>query len=166
MRQTAGAELISAHFTVATFQAAVPAVARMCDEFGVRVGIHNHGGYNFGGSPDVLDHLLKLGGKHIGITLDTAWCMQIGPYAGDPVKWIREKFPGRIYGVHYKDFIFDRRGQWSDQVVGTGNLDLPRVVAALEESGFDGPALIEYEANPENPIAALTECVRRFSQAT
>ena len=52
--------------------------------------------------------------------------------------------------MHYKDFLFDRRGQWSDQVVGTGNLDLPKVVAALEETGFDGPAVIEYEADPEN----------------
>jgi sugar phosphate isomerase/epimerase len=159
----AGAKLISAHFTVSTFGKAIPAVVPLCEEFGVRVGIHNHGGYNFGGSPDVLDYLLKLGGKQIGITLDTAWCMQIGPWAGDPVKWIRERFPGRIYGVHYKDFIFDRRGQWADQVVGTGNLDLPKVIAALEETGFDGPAFIEYEADVENPVPALTKCVHQFS---
>jgi sugar phosphate isomerase/epimerase len=162
--QIAGAELISAHFTVSTFNVAIPAVVRFCDEFGVRIGIHNHGGYNFAGSPDVLEHLLKLGGKNIGITLDTAWCMQIGPYAGDPIKWIKEKFPGRIYGVHYKDFLFDRRGQWSDQVVGTGNLDLPKVVAALEETGFDGPAVVEYEADPENPVPALAKCVEQFKK--
>jgi sugar phosphate isomerase/epimerase len=160
--QAAGAKLISAHFTVSTFATAVPAVARLCDEFGVRVGIHCHGGYNFGGSPDVLAHLLKLGGEHIGLTLDTAWCMQIGPYAGDPVKWIREKFAGRIYGVHYKDFVFDRRAQWSDVVIGTGNLDLPAVVSALEQTGFDGAAVIEYEADAKNPSPALAECVRKI----
>ncbi|MGA3067675.1 MAG: sugar phosphate isomerase/epimerase family protein [Tepidisphaeraceae bacterium] len=160
--QIAGAKLISAHFTPSTFQSAVPMVAKWCDEFGIRVGIHNHGGYNFGGSPDVLETLLKLGGKNIGITLDTAWCLQIGPYAGDPVKWIKEKFPGRIHGVHYKDFIFDRRAQWSDVIIGAGNLDLPAVVAALESTGFDGPALIEYEADPENPSPALTQCVQKI----
>jgi sugar phosphate isomerase/epimerase len=160
--QIAGAELISAHFTLPTFTTAIPQVVKLCDEFGVRIGIHNHGGYNFAGSPDVLDHLLKIGGKNIGITLDTAWCMQIGPYKGDPIKWIKEYFPGRIYGLHYKDFLFDPRAQWSDQVVGTGNLDLPRVVAALEETNFDGPVFIEYEADPTNPTPALTKCVEQF----
>ena len=159
--KAAGAKHISAHFTVATFQEAVPAAARLCDQFNIRIGVHCHGGYLFGGSPDVLEHLLKLGGPMIGLNLDTAWCMQIGPY-GDPIKWVRERFKGKIFGVHYKDFVFDRRGQWSDTVVGEGNLDLPAFVAALEETGFDGMAVIEYEADPENPVPALTDCVNRM----
>jgi len=164
--RAAGARHISGHFTVSTFATAIPAVAAMCDEFGVRVGIHCHGGYNFGGSPDVLEHLLQLGGKNIGLNLDTAWCMQIGPSVGDPVQWIRERFRGRIYGVHYKDFVFDRRGQWKDVIIGTGNLDLPGVVAALEETGFDGMAVVEYEADPQNPVPALSQCVKRIRDLT
>jgi sugar phosphate isomerase/epimerase len=113
----------------------------------------------------VIEHLLKLGGPNIGVNIDTAWCMQIGPWGGDPVQWVRERFKGRVYGVHYKDFVFDRRGKWEDVVVGTGNLDLPAFVRALEETGFDGMAVIEYEANPENPVAALTECVNRMRAA-
>lgn len=128
----------------------------------MRIGIHCHGGYMFGGSPDVIRHLLDLGGERIGVNIDTAWCMQVGPGHGDPVKWVRERFPGRIYGVHYKDFVFDRNGKWNDVVVGTGNLDLPAFVKALDETGFDGMAVIEYEADPENPVPALTECVQRM----
>lgn len=156
----AGAKHISAHFTVANFATAIPATVKLCEEFGIRVGIHCHGGYNFGGSPDVLEHLLKIGGKNIGLNLDTAWCMQIGPYAGKPIQWIREKFVGRIYGVHYKDFVFDRNAQWNDVVIGTGNLNLRGVVRALEETNFDGMAVIEYEADVNNPVPALTDCVR------
>ena len=152
---------ISAHFTAGTFHDAVPAAARLCEEFDIRIGIHCHGGYMFGGSPDVLDVLFKLGGPKIGINLDTAWCMQIGPN-GNPIQWVRERFKGKIFGVHYKDFIFDRRGQWTDVVVGTGNLDLPGFVRALEETGFDGMAVIEYEADPENPVPALTDCVKKM----
>jgi len=159
--QAAGAKHISGHFTIGAFQTAVPATARLCEEFNVRIGIHCHGGYSFGGSADVLEHLVKLGGPKIGINLDTAWCMQLGPY-GNPVEWVREKFKGKIFGVHYKDFVFDRRGQWSDTVVGEGNLDLPAFVAALEETGFDGMAVMEYEADPENPVPALTECVQKM----
>lgn len=159
--KAAGARHMSVHFTVGTFQSAVPAAVKLCEEFDVRLGIHCHGGYIFGGSPDVLEHLLKLGGPRIGLNLDTAWCMQIGPQ-GDPIKWVRERFKGRIYGVHYKDFTFDRRGKWNDVVIGTGNLDLANFVRALEDTSFDGMAVIEYEENPENPVPALSECVNKI----
>ena len=32
-------------------------------------------------------------------------------------------------------------------------------IDALEADGFDGMAVIEYEAEVENPVPALTECV-------
>jgi len=62
--------------------------------------------------------------------------------------------------VHFKDFVFERNGQWKDVVVGTGNLKLKAFADALQAGGFDGMAVIEYEADPENPVPALTECVK------
>lgn len=163
--QIAGAKYISAHFQVGNFQTVVPKVAALCDEFGIRIAIHCHGGYCFGGSPDVLRCLLDLGGENIGICLDTAWCMQIGPNLGRPIEWVKSRFKGRIYGVHYKDFTFASNGKWEDVIVGTGNLDLPGFVTALNEENFDGFAVIEYEANPENPVPALTDCVNAMRAA-
>ncbi len=160
----AGAKHISAHFKVDSFHKAVPTTAERAEEAGVRIGIHCHGGYMFGGSPDVIAHLLKIGGERIGVMIDTAWCMQIGPRQGDPVAWV-EKFAGRIYGVHYKDFTFDKDAMWNDVVVGTGNLDLPAFVGALEKANFDGVAVIEYEADVESPVPALTQCVERMRQS-
>ena len=154
----AGARHISCHFNIATFMQAVPKVRRWCREFGIRVGIHCHGGYNFGGQPSVLDYLIDLGGPEIGLCIDTAWAMQIGPHAGNPVEWAK-KYAGKIYGIHYKDFIFERNGQWQDTIVGQGNLDLPAFNAALRQGGFDGMAVIEYEADVENPDPALKRCV-------
>jgi len=163
--QVAGAKYISAHFQVGNFQTVVPKVAALCDEFGIRVAIHCHGGYCFGGSPDVLRCLLDLGGENIGICLDTAWCMQIGPNLCKPIEWVKSRFKGRIYGVHYKDFTFAGNGKWEDVIVGTGNLDLPGFVAALNEENFDGFAVIEYEANPDNPVSALADCVKAVRAA-
>lgn len=163
----AGAKHISAHFKVDSFTTAIPATQKLCDEFGIRIGIHCHGGYCFGGSPDVLEHLMKLGSPQIGLCIDTAWCLQIGPGQGKPVEWAK-KYAGKVYGVHYKDFVFDRAGQWTDVVVGEGNLDLPAFVKELDAGGFDGMAVIEYEANPENPVPALKNCVeamRRIAKA-
>ena len=154
----AGARHISCHFTVSTFMQSVPKVRRWSKEFGIRVGIHCHGGYQFGGQPDVLDYLINLGGPEIGLCIDTAWAMQIGPHPGNPVEWAK-RFAGKVYGIHYKDFVFDRNGQWNDTIVGQGNLDLPAFNKALAAGGFDGMAVIEYEADVENPDPALKRCV-------
>ena len=154
----AGAKHISCHFQLESYPKAIAQVRAWSREYGIRVGIHCHGGYHFGGQPGVLKHLIGLGAPEIGLCIDTAWALQIGPRQGNPVKWTAD-FAGQIYGVHYKDFVFDPNGQWHDTVVGEGTLDLPAFVAGLEKAGFDGMAVIEYEADVENPVPALTRCV-------
>ena len=162
--QATGVKVITAHFQVSNFQTVVPQISALCDPYGNKVAIHCHGGYCFGGSPDVLTHLLSIGGPGIGLCLDTAWCMQIGPHAGNPVEWVK-RFSGRIFGVHYKDFVFARNGMWEDVVVGSGNLNVAAFVKALDADRFDGAAVIEYEANPDNPVPALTDCVNAIRAA-
>ena len=159
--KAAGAKHISAHFQVGNYQTAIKKTAERCRKHGIKVGIHCHGGYMFGGSADVIEHLISLGEGQIGLCIDTAWCMQTGPRNGDPVEWAK-KFAGKIFGVHYKDFTFDRAAMWTDVIVGTGNLDLPAFVKALKDGGFDGMSVIEYEADPANPVPALTECVKQM----
>jgi len=154
----AGASHISGTFHINSYLKAVPQVRQLSQEFGIKVGIHNHGGYDFGGQPEVIKHLLGIGAPEIGLCIDTAWALQIGPRSGDPVDWAKE-FTGHITGVHYKDFVFDKNGQWEDTIVGEGNLDLKAFVKALEAGGFNGMAVIEYEADPENPVPALKACV-------
>jgi sugar phosphate isomerase/epimerase len=160
----AGAKHISVHFKVDTFPQAIKQAQKLSDEFGIRLGIHCHGGYMFGGQMDVLDHLIKLGSPQVGLCIDTAWCMQTGP-SGDPVAWTK-RYAGHIYGIHYKDFVFDRNGQWQDTVVGEGTLKLPAFIAGLESTGFDGMAVIEYEADVDNPVPALKNCVNAMRKAT
>jgi len=162
----AGAKHVSAHFQVDTFTKAVPEIARMAADRGIKIGLHCHGGYMFGGSTDEIQHILDLGGDSVGLNLDTAWCMQIGPQSGRPAQWVREVFRDRIVGVHYKDFVFEPNGQWQDVVVGKGTLDLPDFVAALDETNFDGMAVIEYEGDVENPVPALTKCVEAMREVT
>jgi sugar phosphate isomerase/epimerase len=155
----AGAKHISVHFKIESFAHAIEQTQKLSDEFGIRVGIHCHGGYMFGGQPDVLDHLIKLGSPQIGLCIDTAWCMQIGPYLGKPAEWAK-RYAGHLYGIHYKDFLFGSDAMWTDTVVGQGNLDLPAFIAAVESNGFDGMAVIEYEADAQNPVPALKNCVK------
>jgi sugar phosphate isomerase/epimerase len=160
----AGAKHISAHLRVDTFQAAIPKVRRWSREFGIRVGLHCHGGYMFGGSPDVIKHLIALGGPEIGLCIDTAWAMQIGPHCGNPVEWVKQ-FAGSLYGIHFKDFVFEPNAAWKDVVVGTGNLDLPAFAQALVEANFNGMAVIEYEADVDDPVPALKRCVESMRKS-
>ncbi|GAA4270528.1 sugar phosphate isomerase/epimerase family protein [Hyunsoonleella aestuarii] len=158
---TAGAKYISAHFEVDSFQKAIPKVKNWCDEFGIKVGLHCHGGYKFAGSNDVIDYLLKLGGPQIGLCLDTGWAMQIGPEHGNPLDWVK-RYGDKIYGVHFKDFTFDSNAQWRDVVIGKGNLPLREFVQTLDKINFNGVAVIEYEANTDNPVSSLQECVKNM----
>ena len=160
----AGAKHISVHFDIASFHTAIKQAQKFSTEYGVHVGLHCHGGYMFGGQPDVIEHLIKIGAPQIGLCLDTAWCLQIGPHLGRPVEWAK-RFAGHIYGVHYKDFVFEKNGQWVDTIVGQGNLDLPAYISALEETNFDGMAVIEYEADVDNPVPALKNCVAAMRKA-
>jgi len=79
------------------------------------------------------------------------------------VQWV-EEFGTRVHGVHYKDFVFGEDASYRDVIVGTGNLNLPAFVAALEKVGFDGMAVIEYEGEPDNPLPALKECVNKMRE--
>jgi len=161
----AGARHMSVHLQVGSYAKALPILQAWSRQYGLKLGLHTHGGYMFGGSPDVVRHLLELGGPELGLCIDTAWVMQIGPARGNPVQWAKD-FAGQIHGVHYKDFHFERDGQWQDVVVGEGNLKLPEFVAALEAGGFDGMAVIEYEGDLENPLPSLKRCVERMRTLT
>lgn len=70
-----------------------------------------------------------------------------------------EAFAERLYGVHVKDFVFDRAREPQDVVVGEGNLDLPKLlslVAAIENLRY---IALEYEGDMDNPAPAMTKCV-------
>jgi len=161
----ADAKHMSIHLKVDNYMAAIPKLRAWSRQYDVKLGLHTHGGYMFGGSPDVCQHVVGLGGPEIGLCIDTAWVMQIGPRRGVPVQWAKD-FAGHIHGVHYKDFLFDKNAQWEDVVVGEGNLPLADFVKELEAGGFDGMAVIEYEADVENPVPALKRCVERMRELT
>lgn len=160
----AGAQHLSAHFDVGTFPQAIAKVRQWSRQYGVRVGLHNHGGYRFGGQPDSIQTILGLGGPEVGLCLDTAWCLQIGPRHGKPVEWV-QTYGKSLYALHFKDFRFAPNGDWEDTLIGEGNLDLPALLAALRKVGFTGLPILEYEADPADPMPALRECVARVAAA-
>lgn len=154
--KVAGLKHISITFNTDTFDTAHPLAQRLAEEYDLRCGIHNHGAYDWLGNMQMLTHVFKITGDRIGLCLDTAWALSARM---DPVKAV-EKFGDRLFAIHMKDFVFQApTGQHEDVVVGTGNLDLPGLVAACEAAGFTGEAILEYEGDPDNPIPTLKKCV-------
>jgi inosose dehydratase len=159
--KAAGAKFMSVSFSPDGMWDAFRVAEKLADEYDVKLGIHNHGGYDWLGNDVMLDYIFKNTSPRIGLTLDTAWAMDARQ---DPIAWV-EKYASRLYGVHIKDFTFDRARRSSDVIVGTGNLDLPKFLATLKKVNFKGFSVLEYEADAENPVPALSECVRAVQAA-
>jgi sugar phosphate isomerase/epimerase len=151
----AGARVISASFDINTVPNCFEVAQKLADEFDINLAIHNHGGYDWLGNATTLRKVFSMTGERIGLCLDTAWALQAGC---DPLQFA-EEFGSRLYGIHIKDFVFDRAGKGEDVVVGTGNLDLPKLFGILESQKYSGYAVLEYEGDVENPVPAITECV-------
>ena len=132
-------------------------IERMATEFGVTIGIHNHGGYDWLGNDRILQFIFKHTTR-IGLHMDTAWAIDAKQ---NPLDWV-DKFKDRLSGLHIKDFLYNEKREPRDVVIGTGNLDLPALIARLKAQNFAGPIVIEYEGDASNPEPALSECVQRL----
>jgi predicted dehydrogenase/sugar phosphate isomerase/epimerase len=151
-----GARFMSVHFEPESSPASWETATEMAEEYDLHLCVHNHGGRHWLGSKQMLSHLLSATSERIGLCLDTAWALDAGE---DPLE-LAQHFATRLYGVHIKDFVFNRKGVPEDVVIGKGNLDLVALLDQLELNPKVGYVVIEYEGDVEDPIPALQECVR------
>jgi sugar phosphate isomerase/epimerase len=147
-------------FSVLPDPDALPLLDRLCDEYGMKVGIHNHGRgtWHRYGISWMYEEAFKHCSPNIGLCLDTAWALDV---LENPVELVK-RYADRLYGVHIKDFIFNRDGSPMDVVVGTGYLHLPDFFGALQEIGFNGFMSLEYEGDVNNPLPTVKECMAQL----
>lgn len=153
--QMAGAKFISADFAIDSTPDSYRTAEKLAEKYDIRLAIHNHGGRHWLGPFQMLKHVLSNTSERIGVCLDTAWAIDSRE---DPVRMAQE-LGGRLYGVHYKDFLYEPNREPRDVVIGTGILDLPGLLKALKEVDFNGYAVLEYEGDVNNPVPVLQECV-------
>ena len=149
--RAAGIKVINATFSPDGLDVA----EKLCEEFRIKVMLHNHGRHDLYGSVHAIEDLLTRSSKNVGLCLDTAWILDSGD---DPVE-VAKRFRQRLYGLHIKDFVFDRAGRPEDTIVGTGNLNLNSLVALLRETRYDGVLTLEFEGEVNNPVPATRQCV-------
>jgi sugar phosphate isomerase/epimerase len=129
------------------------AVEKLAEKYAIAVAIHNHGPEDKRyGTPDLIEKALAGRGPRIGLCIDTGHFLLAGVNPVDVVG----KFKGRIHAVHLKDVKSDG-GKKKEVILGQGDLDLVGLLKALKESGFKGGLAVEYEEEPENPVASIAK---------
>ena len=156
----AGVGHIMVDFDVHTLPECFRVAEKLADEYDVLLGIHNHGGSHWLGNEDMLAHVFANTSPRIGLCLDTAWAIDA---SNDPVAMAR-RFADRLYGLHVKDYVFDRAGVPEDVVVGQGNLDLAGLLAVMAETNKCKYAVLEYEGDEHNPTPAIKQCVEAVQE--
>ncbi len=156
--KAAGIRNISADPTEEAFDS----LDKLCEEFQIRIAIHNHGpGARYDKVADVLT-AIKGRNPLIGACADLGHYIRSGE---DPVRAIT-LLEGRLYGIHLKDFA-EQKAKTKGVILGRGHLDVVGVFKALRKVNFpaDGCLALEYEENPDNPLPDVKECLAVAAEA-
>jgi D-psicose/D-tagatose/L-ribulose 3-epimerase len=93
------------------------------------------------------------------LALDTGHCLVTGER--DPAEAVRE-FAGSTGTVSIEDM---RRGVHEHLPFGEGEMDVPAVLSALEETGFGGLVCVELSRESSRAHAAIPEAIAYLKQA-
>ncbi len=120
---------------------------KLVGEYGIAVGIHNHGpGHKYAKIDDIAA-AIKDHDPKIGCCIDTGHFLRSKE---DPVR-AAEVFAKRIFGVHLKD-VKDAK---TFTVLGDGDLRTAALLKVLAAQQYRHCLALEYEENPSDPMADL-----------
>jgi sugar phosphate isomerase/epimerase len=133
----------------------LPLIDQKVKQYDIKVAIHNHGpGDNLYLTPESVYEKIKDLDRRIGICNDVGHTMRAGV---DPSISV-ERFPDRLFDVHFKDVTAaNAKGQTIE--VGRGVIDIPKFVRALVKINYAGVAAFEYEKDVDDPLPGLAESV-------
>ena len=132
----------------------VAMLEELCNTYGIKLIMHNHGQHHRYGNYEQIDELLSKFSSNLGLHVDCAWALDSGL---DPVEMIK-KYSDRVHGIHLKDFKMNADGSHEEMILGDGDLNLKELMKVVETLPEFGVMSIEYEA--PNPVANLKKCIR------
>ena len=134
-------------------------IEKLVKEFDIRVGYHEHArradnpNYKLW-DPNYVLSLVKDRDHRIGACADTGHWATSGLKPLDCVKILK----GRIISAHLKERT-EIGKQRPDAIYGTGVTDTKAILDELKAQGFEGNISIEYEANWDNSVPDVAQCV-------
>ncbi len=152
-----GKALGIAYFSADPDADAFDSLDKCVDEYKIGVGIHNHGPGHKYGPISTIAAAIKDHHKLIGCCVDTGHFLRSKE---DPVE-AAKVFKGRIHGVHLKDV----KNATEFVILGQGDLKLKELLKELAAQNYSETLALEYEENPENPIADIEACLQAVRKA-
>ncbi|MDG3006512.1 sugar phosphate isomerase/epimerase family protein [Paludisphaera mucosa] len=130
---------------------------KLVEEFGIGVGIHNHGPGHRYDLIDVIAKAIKDHSPKIGCCIDAGHFLRSKE---DPVR-AAEVFGKRVFGVHLKDV----KDATTFTILGKGDLNYPGLFKVLAANDYTGLVALEYEENEENPADDIRVCLEEALKA-
>lgn len=130
-------------------------VEQKIKDYNIRVAIHNHGPGDLV-YPTVQSAFEKVDGRdpRFGLCMDIGHTFRINE---DP-DIVMKKYKNRILDIHVKD-VTSRGKEGTTLEMGRGQIDIPKFLKAVVNSGYKGNLSFEYEKDAEAPIPGLAESV-------
>ncbi len=123
----------------------------LVEEFKINVAIHNHGPESRYNKISSVVNAVKGRHKRIGACVDTGHFLRSNE---NPVSAV-EQLGKRVFGCHLKDV----KNTTQFTILGKGDLDILGMLKALKKLNYKEVLALEYEENPQDPIADLRECL-------
>lgn len=140
-------------------QDAMDMIYKLCEEYKIKVAIHNHPKPTRYWNPDIVLEAIKGREKWIGAACDTGHWLRSGL---DPLECIK-KLEGKIVSLHLKDL--NKKGPGAHDVVwGTGVSGIKDILAELDRQKFKGVFSIEFEYNWKNSFGDIYHCSQYFNK--
>ena len=135
---------------------AMELVDRLCQEYKIKMGIHNHPKPSTYWHPDSILEACKGRSKWVGSCADVGHWLRCGVNPVDGLK----KLEGRIVSVHFKDI----NDEHEDVIWGRGKCDVRAMLTELDRQKFQGVFSNEYEANWKNSVPDIRKCTEYFNK--
>ncbi|MDB5349523.1 MAG: sugar phosphate isomerase/epimerase [Planctomycetota bacterium] len=130
---------------------------KLTEEYGIPVGIHNHGpGHKWAKIDDIMA-AIKDHSPKIGCCIDTGHFLRSKE---DPVRAV-EVFDKRIYGVHLKDV----KNATEFKILGEGDLRLTELLKQLAKRKYNYNLALEYEESEAMPMDDIRACLKAEKKA-
>jgi sugar phosphate isomerase/epimerase len=139
--------------------AALDTVDKLCQEYRIKVAIHDHPKPSPYWNPQAVLAAIKGRSPWLGACADTGHWVRSGL---DPVECLKT-LAGHVFCLHFKD-LNEKSRSAHDVPWGTGVGQCQAMMAELKRQGFHGAYCVEYEYHWENSTPEVAQCVTFFNR--
>lgn len=136
-------------------------IDRLCQEYEIKVAVHNHPKPSRYWNPDTVLENVKGRSQWIGACADTGHWARSGVVPVEALK----KLEGRIVSFHLKDLNEFGKRNAHDVPWGTGECNMDAILGEVRRQGFQGVFSVEYEHNWDKSMLEVRKCARYFEKA-